>query len=136
VNYNFGELQKPTCNLQNLAITVGNLFFHFERSYQSNPALMTKLYPILAPYLAAGKVPKGIGPFPKGALAYYWVPTLGTKPIKIFTVKGLPPLSLGTQTPAKGTVTKPTLKPKAVSQPKIVRTAMLKPAHVTKTIHK
>jgi hypothetical protein len=88
-NYNFGELQNKKCNLRHLAITVGNLFFHFERSYQADPAKISQLYPRLAPDLAAGKVPFGIPPFPSATLAHYWVPTLGTKTIEIFPVKKL-----------------------------------------------
>ena len=66
VNYNFGELQSKTCNLRNLAISVGNLFYHFERSYQSSPATIARHYPKLVPYLAAGKVPFGIAAVPQG----------------------------------------------------------------------
>jgi SdrD B-like domain len=100
VNYNFGELQSKTCNLRNLAISVGNLFYHFERSYQANPSLITKQYPKLAPYLAADSVPFGIPPFPKAALASYWVPDLGSKPINIYPVKSVK-LTTQTQHPVK-----------------------------------
>ncbi|MGC8639402.1 MAG: SdrD B-like domain-containing protein [Isosphaeraceae bacterium] len=91
INYDFGELQTKTCNLRNLALSVGNLFYHFERSYQASPMTIAKHYPKLVPYLAAGRVPFGIAPFPKAALASYWVPELGTKPIKVYPVKGVSP---------------------------------------------
>ena len=99
VNYNFGELQTKTCNLRNLAISVGNLFYHFERSYQASPATIARHYPKLVPYLAADRVPFGIAPFPKAALASYWVPELGTKPIKVYPVKGVSPAA---QPPSRG----------------------------------
>jgi uncharacterized cupredoxin-like copper-binding protein len=89
VDYDFGELQSPTCKLRNLAINVGNLFFHFERTFQADPAAFAKVYPRMVPFLEAGQVPWGISPFPTATLAHFWVPTLGTKPIKIFPVKGL-----------------------------------------------
>jgi hypothetical protein len=94
VDYLFGELQEPTCNLHSLAISVGNLFYHFERTYRTDPVAFAQHYPNLARSIAAGQVPWGIAPFPSAPVASYWVPTLGTKPIKIFPVKGLKPYPL------------------------------------------
>ncbi len=59
VNYLFGELQKPNCRLRDLAIYVGNLFYHFQQTYQRDPVGFTKAYPNLAPSISAGKVPWG-----------------------------------------------------------------------------
>jgi hypothetical protein len=88
VNYNFGELQKPNCKLRDLAVHVGNVFYHFEQTYQRDPAAFAQCYPNLAPSIAAGQVPWGKSPFPAATRATYWVPKLGTKPILIFPVRG------------------------------------------------
>ena len=57
VNYLFGELQQPTCRLRSLAISVGNLFYHFEQTYQRNPAGFTKTYPTLRPLFRKARFP-------------------------------------------------------------------------------
>ncbi len=88
VDYYFGENQRPTCNLHNLALHVGNLFYHFERAYHNDPAAFAQHYPNLVASVAAGQVPWGKAPFPKAPLATYWVPAVGTKPLKIFPVHG------------------------------------------------
>jgi hypothetical protein len=88
VNYNFGELQQPNCKLRCLEAHIGNGFHRFEQAYLKDPVAFTKRYPKLAPSIAEGRVPWGVHPFPSAPLASYWVPELGTKPIKIFPVKG------------------------------------------------
>jgi protocatechuate 3,4-dioxygenase beta subunit len=89
VNYNFGELQKPGCRLRSLAIHIGNVFWHFEQTYQRNPAGFAQTYPELVNSIANGQVPWGKPPFPRAPVATHWVPRLGTKPIKIFPVHGI-----------------------------------------------
>ena len=64
VGYLFGHLQRPYCKLRDLAIHVGNVFYHFEQTYQRNPVGFAKVYPNLTPSIAAGKVPWGKSPFP------------------------------------------------------------------------
>ena len=79
--YNFGELQEPGCNLRNLAIKVGNLFAADEAAYAANPTQFLANHPNIGADIAAGVVPRGVGGFPLGPLAYSLVPTLGTKVI-------------------------------------------------------
>ena len=67
----FGELRKPTCSLHGLAISVGNLFYHFEQTYRSDPVAFAKQYPNLTPSIAAGQVPWGKAPFPSAPVASY-----------------------------------------------------------------
>ena len=122
VGYLFGELQQPTCNLHNLAIRVGNVFYHFERTYERDPVAFARQYPNLTPSIAAGEVPWGKAPFPLAPVASYWVPTLGTKPIKIFPTHGIKyhPLVSSTSGPA------------GVIKVAHVHTSSLKPVHVHK----
>jgi hypothetical protein len=89
VNYNFGELQRPGCRLRDLAIHIGNVFWHFEQTYQRDPAGFARTYPNLVNSIANGVVPWGKPPFPLAPVATHWVPKLGTKPIKIFPVHGI-----------------------------------------------
>ena len=117
VGYLFGELQQPTCKLRNLAISVGNLFYHFERSYQNDPVAFAKQYPNLKPSIAAGQVPWGKAPFPSAPVASYWVPTLGTKPIKIYPVKGVKYNPLVTSTSGQSAVVKVAHSPKSSLKP-------------------
>ncbi len=81
--YNFGELQEPGCNLRNLAIEVGKLFAADEAAYAANPTRFLATHPNIGTDIAAGIVPRGVGGFPLGPLAYSLVPTLGTKVIPI-----------------------------------------------------
>ncbi|QEH38894.1 Serine-aspartate repeat-containing protein D precursor [Aquisphaera giovannonii] len=84
--YLFGELQQPTCRLRTLAFHVGRTFARQEAEYASNPTAFTRAHPNLAPSIAAGQIPWGKGTYPKASLARYWVPTLGTKVIRISDV--------------------------------------------------
>jgi len=132
IGYLFGELQKPTCSLHGLAISVGNLFYHFERSYQNNPAAFAEQYPNLVTSIAAGQVPWGKAPFPSAPVASYWVPTLGTKPIKIYPVKGVKYIPLGSSTSGQSAVVKvahtqtSSLKPVTVHTPSAVKPTLLR----------
>ena len=85
--------------------------------------------------IAAGIVPWGKAPFPRPPVASYWVPTLGTKPIKIFPVHGkLKRYPLATTTSASTTVTKPTEVHKAAVKVVSVHTPSVKPKLVHKAI--
>ena len=127
VDYLFGELQQPTCRLRNLAISVGNLFYHFERTYQSNPVAFAKQYPNLTPSIAAGQVPWGKAPFPSASVATYWVPTLGTKPIKIYPVKGVKDNPLVSSNSGQSAVVKVAHAPTSSLKPVSVLTPSSKP---------
>jgi len=136
VDYLFGELEKPTCSLHGLAISVGNLFYHFERTYQSDPVAFAKQYPNLAPSIAAGQVPWGKAPFPSARVASFWVPTLGTKPIKIFPVKGIKPHPLAAVTPAHSAVLKPAHAQESSFKPVGVHTRSIKPTLLQRIVRK
>ncbi len=136
VGYLFGELQQPTCNLQNLAIHVGNVFWHFERTYKHNPAGFAKQYPNLVASIAAGQVPWGKAPFPSAPLASYWVPTLGTKPIKIFPVHGIKYNPLVSSTSRQSAVVKVAHAPTSALKPVTVHTPSVKPALLRQTVRK
>ncbi len=131
-NYLFGEYQKPTCRLHDLALHVGNVFYHFERAYQTDPTAFAKHYPSLVSSIVAGQVPWGKAPFPHAPLATYWVPTLATRPIKVFPVHGkLKPYPLVAATPVRATVAKPAHLQKVikvVSRPAAVHTPAIRPA--------
>ena len=139
VDYLFTLNPKPNCNLPDLALHVGNVFYHFERTYQRDPVAFAKQYPNLTPSIAAGQVPWGKAPFPRAPVASYWVPTLGTKPIKIFPVHGNLKLHpLVATTPTTSAVSKPAIvhstssKADTVHTPS-VRTTVSKPAIVHST---
>ncbi len=136
VDYLFGELQKPTCRLHGLAISVGNLFYHFERAYQTDPVAFTQHYPNLAPSIAGGQVPWGKAPFPSASVASFWVPTLGTKPIKIFPVKGIKPYPLAAVTPAHSAVLKPAHAQESSFKPVRVHTRSIKPTLLQRIVRK
>ena len=136
VDYLFGELQQPTCRLHDLAISVGNLFYHFERTYQSDPVAFAKQYPNLTPSIAAGQVPWGKAPFPSASVASFWVPTLGTKPIKIFPVKGIKPHPLAAVTPAHSAVLKPAHAQESSFKPVGVHTRSIKPTLLQRIVRK
>ena len=131
--YFFGENQKPNCSLHHLALHVGNVFYHFERTYQNNPAVILQHYPNLLASLAAGQVPWGKAPFPKAPVASYWVPTLGTKPIKIFPVHGkLKRYPVVATTPAAAAVSRPASVHKTSSKHATVHTPSVRPKVVRK----
>ena len=69
---------------------------------RGTPAGFAKQYPSLVSDISEGKVPWGKAPFPSAKLATYWVPTLGTKPIKIFPVHGVTYKPLVTSSSASG----------------------------------
>ena len=136
VDYLFGELQKPTCSLHGLAISVGNLFYHFERTYQSDPVAFAKQYPNLTPSIAAGQVPWGKAPFPNAPVASYWVPTLGTKPIKIYPVKGVKYNPLVSSTSGQSAVIKVAHAQTSSLKPVSVHTPSIKPTLLRKIVRK
>gem|GEM_PF-4218729 len=136
VDYLFGELQEPTCSLHGLAISVGNLFYHFERTYQSNPIAFAKQYPNLTPSIAAGQVPWGKAPFPSAPVASYWVPTLGTKPIKIYPVKGVKYNPLVSSTSGQSAVVKVAHAPTSSLKPVSVPTPSSKPTLLQRIVRK
>src|SRR5262249_30244626 len=84
VRYNFGELQKPGCNLRNLAVSVGNRVAADLRRMATNPAAFAAKYPRVASSLARGVVPRGVSGYPLGPLCYAEVPLLGTKHLTPF----------------------------------------------------
>jgi len=136
VDYLFGELQEPTCSLHGLAISVGNLFYHFERTYQSNPIAFAKQYPNLTPSIAAGQVPWGKAPFPSAPVASYWVPTLGIKPIKIYPVKGVKYNPLVSSTSGQSAVVKVAHAPTSSLKPVSVPTPSSKPTLLQRIVRK
>jgi SdrD B-like domain len=136
VDYLFGELQKPTCSLHGLAISVGNLFYHFERTYHSDPVAFAKQYPNLTPSIAAGQVPWGKAPFPSAPVASYWVPTLGTKPIKIYPVKGVKYNPLVASTSGKSAVVKVAHAHTSSLKPVSVHASPSKPALLRRLVRK
>jgi SdrD B-like domain len=83
INNDFGALQNPNCNLRDIAVHVGNTVDRLRKEYLANPSAFLKANPVIGPIIAAGGVPKGIGTFPLGPIAYKLVPTLGTKPIPL-----------------------------------------------------
>ena len=86
--YNFGELQLPGCNLRNLAIGVGDRVARLRSEYAANPTRFLATHPLVGATIAAGGVPRGVGGFPSGPLAYSLVPTLGSKVVPL--VHGVP----------------------------------------------
>lgn len=78
-DYNFGELQKPGCRLRSLAFNVGNMVSRDLAARSKDPARFDRNHPKVGPLLAQGQVPRGVGGYPRGPLAYWLVPTLGTK---------------------------------------------------------
>ncbi len=136
VNYLFGELKQPTCRLRGLAISVGNLFYHFERTYQSDQVAFAKQYPNLTPSIAAGQVPWGKAPFPSAPVASYWVPTLGTKPIKIYPVKGVKYNPLVASTSGQSAVIKVAHAQTSSLKPVSVHTPSSKPTLLRRIVRK
>ncbi len=124
----------PATDVQarSLAIHVGNVFYHFERTYQNNPAAFAQQYPNLTPSIAAGQVPWGKAPFPSAPVATYWVPTLGTKAIKIFPVKGIKYIPLVSSTSGQSAVVKvahaqrSSLKPVTVHTPSVAKPSLFR----------
>ena len=135
-NYLFGEYQNPNCRLDSLALHVGNVFYHFEQTYQRNPSGFAKVYPNLVSSISAGKVPWGKSPFPLAPVASYWVPTLGTKPIKIFPVHGIKYVPLISSAPGQPATVKVTHAPKTTSGAATAHTGQTHPTSVKVTLRK
>ena len=80
-SYNFGELQLRKCRLRSLAVTVGDKVARDQNARAKDPARFDRNHPKVGSLLAQGQVPRGVGGYPRGPLAYSLVPTLGTKRI-------------------------------------------------------
>lgn len=88
-NYNFGELQLRKFRLRCLAVSVGDRVARDQEARARDPERFDRDHPKVGSLLANGQVPRGVGGYPHGPLAYSLVPTLGTKRI----VEGTDPVT-------------------------------------------
>ena len=65
------------CRLRDLAIHVGNTFFHFQQTYQRDPEAFARTYPNLVDSIAAGEVPWGTAAVPEGRYGHPLGPEAG-----------------------------------------------------------
>src|SRR5271166_6164164 len=91
IDYNFGEIARPDCRLPDLAFHAGRTFARDVQEWTTDPARFAARNPAIAPDIARGVVPRGIGSYPLGPAAYDYVPLLGTK--KVTYERGIGPIT-------------------------------------------
>ena len=79
--YDFFELQRPTCQLREAAIALGNEVFRLVQARDQDPVVFDRSHPVIGADLAAGRVPSSLLRTHSLRVLSRVAPTAGTKRI-------------------------------------------------------